>query len=199
MPRGRQYYDPIIQVSGKVEGAQDMSRIELYPEGAPDDPNPKWRGRRIAADGAVVDVAPGDFDHDQALAQAQDMWPELTVYELRSEGEDSTWEGHGPSPRLWQGNLSPLVTNPPDGPFVTQYKDGIHTGQEVPPAVEVAPQPTGEQAPLHLLVAPESGAYVLLSDILRLLEMWAVSYEVDKNPSGALALREAVDTLKDIG
>jgi len=114
------------------------------------------------------------------LKRVHESWPTHPVYELRSEAEDSTWEGHGPSPRLWQVPGA--------------------TPTEVPPAVqEQAPQPTEEQAPLRLLVAPEPGPYVLLPDILRLLEMWAVAYEVDKNPSGALALRDAVDMLKDIG
>jgi hypothetical protein len=181
MPRGRQYYDPIVQVPGTVEGEQDLSRIELFPEGSPEDANPKWRGRLIDAKGLVASVTSGDFNQERALEQAKQTFGEhLSVYVLRDEGQDSTWEGHGPSPRLWQ--MPGAIP------------------KEIPPAVqEPAPQPTEEQAPLRLLVAPEPGPYALLSDILSLLEMWAVSYEVDKNPSGALALRDAVDMLRDVG
>jgi hypothetical protein len=174
MPRGRQYYDPIVQVPGKVDGTQDLSRVEVF-----QDDDLKWWGREVAPDGSLTGNHVEDFDHDRVIARASEVFPGLPVYELRSGSEDSTWEGHGPSPRLWQ------------------VPGAVAT--EIPPAVEAAPQPTEEQAPLHLLVAPQPGAYVLLGDVLRLLEMWAVSYEVDKNPSGALALREAADALKDIG
>lgn len=185
MARGRQYYDPIVQVPSSIGQADDLSRIEMFPAGPesearlPQDIG-KWIGRRINPDGSIAEEAPGDFDYERALKQAQSLWPELTVYEMASEHADSTWSGVGPSPRLWQVAGS--------------------TPTEIPPAVESppAPQPTEEQAPLRMLVAPEPGPYVLLSDILYLLEMWAVSYEVDKNPSGALALRDAVDALKDV-
>lgn len=188
MPRGRQYYDPIVQVPGRVEGAPDMSRIELYPEGAADDPNPKWRGRRINPDGSVAATAPGDFDHDRALAQAQQMWPELTVYELRGEGEDSTWEGHGPSPRLWHGaegvtveplRVAPVTDDPePGGP---------------PPALEVVPEPVQLRA-----LAVSAGIYAPLEDVALLLRSWANQYELEKNPSAALALHEAADALSQV-
>ena len=186
MPRGRQYYDPILQTGAKVEGAPDLSRIELFPIGQdstsrlPEEIG-KWVGRKVEPDGTITGYTPGDFDHDRALTQAQQIWPGLEVYELRSEIEDSTWEGTGPSPRLWQG------------------ASDIVEPRDPPPALEVVPQPTEEQVSLRLLPVTELGSYVLLSDICNLLEMWAVSYEVDKNPSGALALREAVDALKDVG
>jgi hypothetical protein len=192
VPRGRQYYDPIVQVPGKVEGARDLSRIELYPEGGPDDPAPKWRGRRIFGDGSIMEVAPGDFDHDRALSQAQQMWPGLDVYELRSEGEDSTWEGHGPSPRLWQPTLESERLVPQS--LVDEMPDMMRRELEsIPPAV---PE---DQATLRLLAAPEPGAYVLLTDVIALLEGYARSFEDEKNPSGALALREAADVFKGIG
>jgi hypothetical protein len=192
MPRGRQYYDPIVQVPGTVEGEQDLSRIELFPEGSPEDANPKWRGRLIDAKGLVASVTSGDFNQERALEQAKQTFGEhLSVYVLRDEGQDSTWEGHGPSPRLWQRpGATPTEIPPAVPPFDLKVDQ---EGQE-----EIW-RPTEEQAPLRLLVAPEPGPYALLSDILGLLEMWAVSYEVDKNPSGALALRDAVDMLRDIG
>jgi hypothetical protein len=238
MPRGRQYYDPIVQVPGKVSGEPDLSRIELYPEGGPEDPNPKWRARRIQADGSVAELTDGDFDHDRALAQAQAHWADLPVYELRNEGEDSTWEGHGPSPRLWQNSspetgaaTPPAVPHLSGGPSPEVAASGAGAEQrsvaeeivsemmtlveELPPGFEggggqsekfrellshgSTPQPTEEQAQLRVLPIDEPGVYVRLADIVDLLELWAVAYEVDKNPSGALSLREAVDALKEIG
>lgn len=197
MPRGRQYYDPIVQVPSKVEGAANLERIELYPEGSPEEPRPKWKARHVGSDGFVLAVTPGDFDHDTALAEAERNWPGLTVYELRDEGEDTTHDGFGPSPRLWQNNLSPLVTNPPDGPFVSEYK----ARKDVPTALEPSPgegtlNPLDEQMQLRIMPVAQPGNYVLLPDILNLLEVWAVQYENEKNPSGALALREAVDALR---
>ena len=193
MPRGRQYYDPIVQVPGKVEGAQDLSRIELYPEGAPDDPSPKWRGRRISPDGLIAEVAPGDFNHDRALEQAQQMWPGMTVYELRSETEDSTWEGHGPSPRMWQA----AYQEAPPGVSAIE-RNGVRIEYEQP-AEDVPPAVSEDQAMVRLLAAPEPGAYVLLTDVVALLEGYARQFEDEKNPSGALALREAAEALKEIG
>ena len=188
MPRGRQYYDPIEQVPSSVEGESDVSRIELFPVGQdstsrlPEDIG-KWVGRKVERDGSVSGHTPGDFVHDRALKQAQDTWPGLGVYELRSEIEDSTWEGVGPSPRIWQ-NTSP----------VTAVPDRIY-----PDLTPAGDSPDPEQAQLRNLPIDEPGVYVRLADILSLLELWAVAYEVDKNPSAAMALREAVDTLKDVG
>lgn len=108
MPRGRHYYDPIIQTGSTVQGEPDLSRIELFPAGPeslgrlPED-HGKWIGRRIGSQGEIVGYSTGDFNHDAAMAHAQELWPGLTVYELNAENEDSTWEGHGPSPRMWQG------------------------------------------------------------------------------------------------
>jgi len=193
MPRGRQYYDPIVQVPGTVEGENDLARVEVF-----QDETLKWWGRQVASDGSLTGNRVGDFDHATLLKRVRETWPTHPVYELRSEGEDSTWEGHGPSPRLWQ-NSSPetgLLGSPPvdlqSGPSPDAATSGAG-GEPVPPAV-----PDGE-APLRILPITEPGVYVRLEDICGLLEMWAVAYEVDKNPSGALALRDAVDMLKDIG
>lgn len=196
MPRGRQYYDPIEQAPGKVEGEPDLSRIELFMSGGSDqrtvgeDTAGKWIARRISPDGSVYMTSNGSFDHDQALAEAQALWPDLTVYELQDEREDSTWEGTGPSPRLWQTisqmGLPPAVDDLPREAFW----EGV---------AETTAPPTEEQVPLHVMAAAQTGTYVLLDDIRNLLETWAVAYEIDKNPSAAMALRDAVDALKDIG
>ena len=110
------------------------------------------------------------------LAHAQELWPGLTVFELPDEQTDSTWEGIGPSPRMWQRGISPDVT----------------------PVLE-PPENTTEAVPvMRGLTVAEAGTYLLLSDVCGWLESWAVGFEVDKNPSGALALREAVDALKSL-
>jgi hypothetical protein len=188
MPRGRHYYDPELQVPKLVEGEQDLARIELFPVGQDStarlpEEHGKWVARKVETDGSISGYTQGDFDHDRAQTQAQQIWPGLQVFELRSEIEDSTWEGTGPSPRLWQnaiGEPTPAVDLPP--------------GEEI-----LYPPPEQEQVQLRVLPISEPGAYVLLSDIKSLLEMWASQYEEDKNPSAAMALRDVVDALKDAG
>lgn len=187
MPRGRQYYDPIVQVPGTVEGENDLSRVEVF-----QDESFKWWGRQVAADGSLTGNRIGDFDHATLLNQVREAWPTLPVYELRNEGEDSTWEGHGPSPRLWQQAIENRQDMSSGGRAVAFLPE---SETSVPPTVE----PTEEQGMLRLIPVEQPGAYVLLADICSLLEAWADSYESAKNPSGAMALREAVDTLKDIG
>lgn len=189
MPRGRQYYNPIEQAPGKVEGDTDYSRIELFPAGPeslgrlPQEQG-KWIGRRIATDGSIAEEAPGDFDHDNALRQAEQMWRGLTVYELNAENEDSTWDGTGPSPRMWAY-----------GRETAETLEVLHRQAENPsPAID---EP--ESVQLRVLPLTEPGTYVLLEDIRVLLESWAAAYEEDKNPSAALALRDAVDALKEVG
>lgn len=191
MPRGdRQYYDPIIQVPSSVEGENDLSRIELFPVGQdsvsrmPSEIG-KWIARKVERDGSISGYTPGDFDNERALKQAEATWPGLQVYELRSEIEDSTWEGTGPSPRIWQ-NAAPTVPAPSGRIYPDDPADPTPAGES-------------EEAQLRILPIDEPGVYVKLTDICGLLEMWAAAYELDKNPSAAMALREAVDTLKEIG
>lgn len=193
MPRGRHYYDPELQVNRLVEGESDLTRIELFPVGQestsrlPDD-HGKWVARRVETDGSISGYTPGDFNHDAAQAQAEMIWPGLQVFELRSEIEDSTWEGMGPSPRIWQ-NAASVVTPAVGRPTL------LPEGEEI----LYPPQDENGQTQLRVLPISEPGAYVLLSDIKGLLEMWAAQYEEDKNPSAAMALRDVVDALKDAG
>lgn len=190
MPRGRQYYDPIIQVPGKVEGAPTR-RIELYPEGnvtdgGGGDQQLRWVGRLIGDQGEVVATANGSFDHDDALRQAQELWPDLEVFELREEGEDSTWDGMGPSPRLWQNTLEDSSPEGGDPPVV--HDDRPPVGEPV----------TGDEqtsVPIRAF-SVEAGTYMHVDDIKRLLLIWADQYEADRNPSAAMAMREAAETLQ---
>lgn len=204
MARGRHYYDPILQTGATVESAPDLSRIELFPAGAeslgrlPQDQG-KWIGRRINEDGSVAEEAPGDFDHDRALAQAQELWPGLTVYELNAEHEDSTWEGVGPSPRLWAASnaISKMVAQEFKEATPEHRKEMLRDVGRL--ANAIADGPTDDEVQLRVLPIGQPGNYVLLDDIAALLGVWADQYEQEKNPSAALALREAVDALKDIG
>lgn len=66
------------------------------------------------------------------------------------------------------------------------------------PDYAVPPAAAGDQAQLRVMPISVPGNYVLLDDIVALLGLWANAYEEDKNPSAALALRDAVDALKDI-
>jgi hypothetical protein len=231
MPRGqRNYYDPILQVPSTVEGAPDLSRIELFPIGQdstsrlPADVG-KWMARRINPDGSIAEYTPGDFNHDGALQQAQDAWPELTVFELTSEIEDSTWEGTGPSPRLWQtpGNAVPPATAhktvdqihpfppvsaierggtrvefaPHDSPPVIYdpVSAAITAGEEMDRDAELTP--AGEAPQLHAMQVDQPGVYVSLEDILVILEHYAVQFDSENNPSAALGLREAAKALRE--
>jgi hypothetical protein len=175
MPRGRQYYDPIVQVPSTVENPDDVSRIELFPE-VVGDVITRWCARRISADGMHAEDISGSADHDEVLHRAQQTWPGLEVYELKSETEDSTHEGMGPSPRLWQTTsvLAPLL--------------GV---DDVPPAHEES------SAELHAIYVQKNGTYVNLEDLLVALETYAVQYDEQGNPSGALALREAAAALRE--
>jgi hypothetical protein len=166
MARGRQYYDPIVQVPSKVEGAHEQ-RIELYPE---------------------HDI------RDDALAQAQQMWPGLEVYELREESEDSIHEGFGPSPRLWQ-----VGRTEHDRPYITDAVTRVElsldaTGRNITPAVAEAPP---EEFRIMPLVIERPGIFIKVEDVLTLLEHYAAQFDGENNPSAALGLREAASALRD--
>jgi hypothetical protein len=187
MNRGRSYYDPIVQVPGRVEDSEDKSRIELFPVGQDSTSRPptdvgKWMGRRINSDGSVAEYAPGDFDHDRALRQAQALWPGLTVYELNQEIQDSTWDGTGPSPRLWQ--LQGGKLQGPDHVVIGEIGDAIAELGRL-------------DAPTLRAFSVEAGTYLMLDDVLLLLEGYAVVYDGENNPSAALALRETAKAIRE--
>lgn len=186
MPRGRQYYDPIIQVPSSVDGAENKERIEVFPIGM-DSPSRlptevgRWASRRIAADGSIAEQGKSAAQQYEAVSMAQAQWPGLEVYTLTMEIDDSTWDGVGPSPRLWQMPSSNI-------PSVT-------------PALEVVPTEDSEnqQSPpqLHFLTVGAPGVYLRLEDILAVLEDYATQFDAESNPSAALGLREAANALKE--
>jgi len=193
MPRGRQYYDPIIQAPSRVESASDR-RIELYPEQDVRDNTVtlRWVGRLVDDSGRIIDKAAGSFDHDDALRQAQELWPDLQVFELREESEDSTHEGFGPSPRLWQ-------TKAPEDQVVPTWavQHALAEVEEtLPPADDPVPPAVDEPPPLHALTVGEPGVYVRRDDIVLTLEHYAAQFDAENNPSAALGLREAASALR---
>jgi hypothetical protein len=212
MPRGRQYYDPIIQAPSKVESAASR-RIELYPEQDVRDNavTLRWVGRLVDESG-ILDKAPGSFDHDDALRQAQEKWPGLEVFELREESEDSTHEGFGPSPRLWQQptDQNREVPEWAMDHLVAEVKESLTPAGEVHEIGRklghtlglglVSDVPEAREASTHAIraiLATEPGAYVLIQDIVAMLEEYATQYDEQGNPSGALALREAAAALAE--
>lgn len=190
MPRGRQYYDPIIQAPSRVD-TPESRRIELYPEHDVRDnvESLRWCARLIGDDGLIAEQAPGSVDHDDALQQAQALWPGLEVFELREESEDSTHEGMGPSPRLWQ-NTPPQMGFP-----------GERILTEVPPAPPEPPDmhlaDLAERPVIAMFPISVPGTYIRVEDVVVLLEGYAVQYDEQGNPSGALALREAAAALRE--
>ena len=201
MPRGRrQYYDPEVQLSRPVEGDKDLSRIEFYPELDGSGQIGRWVGRRNGQDGRIVGYTAGNFDRDRELAHAQELWPGLEVFELNDEQADSTWEGTGPSPRIWQNSIIAS-----EQAFVEDTIANVEAPEQQTEHVfsssfdKVPPEPIEEQMPLHIVVAGQPGTYVLLDDVIQLLLSWAEEFERNKNPSAALGLNEAVQALKDIG
>jgi hypothetical protein len=188
MPRGRQYYDPIVQAPSKVKSASSR-RIELYPEQDVRDNavTLRWVGRLVSDEGVIIEKAQGSFDHDDALRQAQELWPGLEVFELREESEDSTWEGMGPSPRLWQNRQE--VVPPAVGAIA---ETTLRAFQENPEQVmaEVSRM-------LHAFSVGQPGTYVRLDDIFEVLESYAEQYDAENNPSAAVGLREAAKALRE--
>lgn len=182
MSRGRhQYYDPILQEPLPGD-APDLSRIELFPVGQEsegrlmDQPIGKWMARKIGSDGRIVEQSPGDFDHGNALKQAQEMWPGLQVYQLNNELEDSTWNGVGPSPRMWQNAVAGTV-------------------ETLTPASE--PAVTDPDASPTLNAITVNGTYVRLDDVIAILEDYAAQFDGQNNPSAAMGLREAAAALRE--
>lgn len=192
MARGRhQYYDPILQVPSTSEGAPNLERIELFPAGQESearlpDQIGKWIARRIDPEGRVAEESSGDFDHDRALAQAQQMWPGLPVYELNAEIDDSTWEGVGPSPRLWHGaqgaSVEPLRLQPIE--------------EQPQPNLTPAGEEFSRPQMIRVMQAALAGNYILAEDVITLLEGYAQQYDQENNPSASMGLREAAAALR---
>lgn len=195
MPRGRQYYDPIQQAPSRVE-TQGERRIELYPKGDIRDGEvrPKWMARLIAPDGLIEQHSPGSFDHDDAMRQAQEMWPGLEVFELREEWEDSTHEGMGPSPRLWQ-NTSPQMGFP--GERIPKDTPPVDRDAEILRLADAVQDSPDASRQIRAIVASDPGSYVHIADIILVLEDYAAQYDGMNNPSGAVALREAAGALRE--
>ena len=196
MARGRQYYDPSIQAPSKVESAASR-RIELYPEQDVRDNavTLRWVGRLVDESG-ILDKASGSFDHDDALRQAQEKWPGLEVFELREESEDSTHEGFGPSPRLWQNGRTEhdLPSSPPEtevaaSPVESFTADG--------PLFDAATSETGGEVHIRVLTVGAPGTYIRLEDVLACLEEYAAQFQEQNNPSAALGIREAAAALSE--
>jgi hypothetical protein len=193
--RGRQYYDPEIQTTRFVPGQEDLNRIEIYPVGPESTARlpqeiGKWASRRVDGQGNVVEQGASDTQQDRTIALANERWPDLEVYVLGAEIEDSTWEGVGPSPRLWRNAQGVDIARS----YITDEPVTIAM-EDVTPAVEdVRP---GEMNVVHAFTVPVTGVYVALDDILLTLEYYARQYDEQGNPSGALALREAATALKE--
>ena len=198
--RGRNYYDPILQVPASIEGEANKERIEVFPVGM-DSPSRlpsevgKWASRRVASDGRVIEQGPSAGEQGEAIRQAEMNWPGLEVYFVTAEIEDSTWDGVGPSPRLWHtaADVTPAVGMP--GRRLPELPDSAYPpgAKEIP--VEVMPNP--DVRSITAIVATKSGAYIHIEDVVLLLEDYAQQYDDQGNPSGALALREAASALKE--
>lgn len=187
MGRGRrQFYDPIMQAPGMTGEPQDLSRIEFFP-----DADGRWLGRKVGETGLIEAVSPGSFNRDGALAEVEGLWPGLTVYELREEAQDSTWEGVGPSPRLWH---QPATVELPDQETLKEW------AQEYQPLeAEMIPSyaPRGEPTQVRGVIVEFPGQYLLREDVVALLREYADQFDAASNPSGALALREAAEALSE--
>ena len=132
------------------------------------------------------------------LSRPGALWPNLAVYELRSRGGGLDVGGARAVPEDFGSS------NAPRSGTCSSRTTRDRTSEKLLDQIRVRgrhrPKLTDEQVPLRLI--PDRRARRLRASrrhLRRCLEMWAVSYEVDKNPSGALALREAVDALRDVG
>ena len=186
--RGRQYYDPEIQAHRSVPGEQDLERIEVYPVGLESTARlpqeiGKWAARRVDGKGVIREEGASDTQQNRAIDLARERWPGLEVYVVNAEIEDSTWEGVGPSPRLWQAAFhQPPQVSEPGRPA------------DVTPAVEPE-ELFALETSLHVIQVVKPGHYLLLEDVLRILNSYADQYDAEGNPSAALGIREAADAL----
>ena len=183
----RQHYNPITQVPELIGEAQDLTRIEFFPDG-----DGKWHGRKINAQGGIEATSPGAFDHGTALAEAESIWPGIPVYEIREESDDSTWEGVGPSPRRWGSGAQPPAPAP-EREALTQFAEDVLENGVVP---WIAPEADAPEPMQVRGLNVEPGQYLHRDDVVVLLESYAAEYDSRGNPSGALALREAAEALR---
>lgn len=103
MPRGQHYYNPITQVPEFQPDETDQTRIEMYRHSLTE----KWEARKIGSNGLIVADGVSSHDHDWVQREAERVWPDLMIYMVENEREDSTWTGMGPSPRIWQAQVPP--------------------------------------------------------------------------------------------
>lgn len=194
--RGRHYYDPILQVPSNLTDEEKKDRIEIFPVGmdtpsrAPSEIG-KWASRRVDAEGRIAEQGPAAAHQDEAIRQAEMKWPGIPVYQLQYEMEDSTWEGMGPTPRLWQ-NPFPQPAEP-----LTPAVEAIK--QVTAEAFREDPQAVLQEAQrlLHALTVGAPGTYVRLDDVLAVLEEYAGQFDQDSNPSAALGIRQAAAALRE--
>ena len=75
----------------------DAERIELYP-----DADRKWHARLIDYSGQIIgSVNDGSYDRTWVEEDAAEKYPNLVIWQMEAEDEDSTWTKKGPSSRLW--------------------------------------------------------------------------------------------------
>ena len=84
------------EVLYQVHGAEPddvthgVDRIEIYPD-PPDDPNAKWYARSVNTQGFILKVTDGSFDQAWVIRNAEERFPGIPLYLLKSAGEDSKW------------------------------------------------------------------------------------------------------------
>lgn len=71
-------------------------RIEMFV-----DDDGRWHARAVTAGGMIIEEIHPQFNEQNAERVIADKWPSLPIFLIKNEGEDSTWMGMGPSPRLW--------------------------------------------------------------------------------------------------
>ena len=91
---------------------EGVARVEVYPD-PPDDPRPKWYARTVDTSGFIIKVTDGSYDQAFVIENAQQRFPGVSIFLLKSAGEDSKWtedrdRGVFPSigppvRRLWAG------------------------------------------------------------------------------------------------
>ncbi len=104
--------DPVPHGAEEDDVTEGVARVEIYPD-PPDDPRPKWYARTVDTSGFIIKVTDGSYDQSFVIENAQQRFPGVSVFLLKSAGEDSKWtedreRGVFPSMgppvrRLWAG------------------------------------------------------------------------------------------------